>query len=722
MAKGYSFIDISRPTSPSASAVAGGSLTASTTYYYRVMKVSASANANYFNGKSQMSDQFSVTTDNTNKTARITFTCPYITNQSYRIWRSTSSTAIGTTYLGHIAFYPTDNIYNSSGTVTFDDNGSYTLAGNNFAEINDQAHGILSLSGSVVGDQFSIVDLYNADVSNGWGVIIKLDINTYKVNCLLDGHSVMYWTDSNKVIIFADGVGFWSNSTFNFGLISGSDRTYAGCEIIVTSNWLTTFSFGTLTAYRTIFKYISPPIMGNIGLGLTSANVSSGTVTNCQVDNFRGFIPSASCTYNNLIMSRFDNAFDGSSATFNNVKMLSGSRIWQIAGGNTNVVGRGIFSSGTYAVLVSGSNSTSSLSTINSIIDISIFVNSSSTGFRWYDKFSYNITAVDVSGTGINTPNIKVYDKDSTLLFNVNGNSSGVIAEQIITRKYNEVSGMSVLSDNVRGPFTVVVSKAGYQSYTEVFTPSSSIDITKSVVLKLTTISFSGLSAGSTVQIYDVKTSAELYKNTVAGTTLSYTYSGAVGDSIRIRIRKAGYIPYETTGTISDTGIALIVNQTVDTIYVANAIDGSTVTEFSLTEGVTGIFLNTPSNITTGQRIYNGYMYQISTTTFIDDQAYLMTAQTSWSYVLDNSLLLKNTTANTLYINGSNINNIAQTGAVINTTGGTININGYFPFNSSADVGTAVWEKQTSTMTTTGSAGEKVASKLSTKNDVQVLY
>lgn len=485
MAKGYSFTDISKPTSPSASAVSGGSLNANTTYYYRVMKVSASATTVYFNGKSQVSDQFSVTTDSVNKKARITFTCPYVSGQSYRIWRSTSPTAIGSTYLGCISFYPTDNLYNSSGTVTFDDDGTYAISGSNFCETSDQAHGTLTLSGSTSSDKFSIVDLYNADVANGWGVIQKLDVNTYKVNCFLVGHTSMYWEDKLKTIILADGANIaQAGVNFTFGAISGSNYTSQGCEIIVTSNWLTSISFPNLYAYRTIFKYIFPQIPDPGQLGLTGGGFSAGIVQDCQVDRWRNFAPSAGCTVKNFVMSRFDNAFSNGSATFNSVRMLSGSRIWQISGGNQNIVGRGIYSESTYAVLVIGANSTSSLSTIDSIISQSISINSSSTGFKWYDKFSYNLKILDSSGNGVSGVNVKVYDKDNAVVADVNSDSNGDIAEQFITRRYFEVSGTSLLPENNRNPFTIVVSKNGYETYTEKLTYSSSLAVVKTLCLK----------------------------------------------------------------------------------------------------------------------------------------------------------------------------------------------------------------------------------------------
>lgn len=487
MAKGYTFLDIAKPTSPSAVAVAGGSLLANTTYYYRVMKVSPSASGGYYYGKSQMSDQFSVATTSVNKTARITFSCPINAGYQYRVWRSTSPTAIGSTYLGCLTLYPTDNLNNSGGTVSFDDNGSATVVGNTFAEINDQAHGILTLSGSTVSDKFSIIDLYNADVANGWGVIQKLDVNTYKVNCALKGHTGLYWEDKLKTIIFADWVDFnYTNSVFTFGAISGSNYTSQGCEIIITSSWLTQITFPTLYAYRTIFKYIYPVGIDDGNLGLTSAGFNAGVVQDCQVDRFRNFYPygGANCLMKNFTMSRFDNAFGNYSATFNNVRMLGGSRIWQISGGNKNIVARGVYSESTYAVLVIGSNSTSSLSTINSQISLAILVNSASTGFRWYDKFSYALKVLSEAGVGISGVSLKIYDKDNALIVDATSDANGDFAEQIITRRFFEVNNMTVLPENNRNPFTIVVSKDGLETYQEVISYSSSLEVIKTLTLK----------------------------------------------------------------------------------------------------------------------------------------------------------------------------------------------------------------------------------------------
>ena len=192
-----------------------------------------------------------------------------------------------------------------------------------------------------------------------------------------------------------------------------------------------------------------------------------------------------------------------------------------------------------------------------------------------------------------------------------------------------------------------------------------------------TNISLTNIVNGSAVQVYDVTTSTELYKG-VPGTSLTLPITWTTNHSIRIRVREKTYLAYEFTGTLTSTGLSLPVAQVADAVYSTNNIDGSTVTEFSLVEGVIAVYVNDPDNKTTAQRLYNWYKYAISTTTFIDDQPNHINAQTAYSYVMDDSILIFNAKSTTLWITGANINNVSNTGQVIDNAGGPVNINGYF--------------------------------------------
>lgn len=488
-AKGYTFTDISQPTGCSASAVSGGSLNANTTYYYRIYKVATASSGNTWMGKSLPSDEFSVTTTSTNKTARITFTCPN-ESRSYRIFRATSSGGMINGYYPCIAFYPSDTLYNSGGTVTFDDTG-YAVGGNNYMETIDNAHGRLVLSGSTSSDKFSIVDLYNADVAAGWGVIQRLDVNTYKVNCYLVGHTGLYWYDVDKIIIFSDAVDFnYTNSVLQFGYkASGTYRTKQGCTIVITSSWGSTITFPTLYAYQTIFKYVFPFSTSN--LGLTGGGFSAGELIDVQIDRWRNFFPygGALCTLRGVVYSRGDNCFNTYGASFTNINVYDGSRVWQTRG-NSVITGRGVYISGIYAILWIGLNNTVNLIDCEITSDASFGgnVNSTATGSVIYDKLSLNMNIVDENGDPIEGALIQVYCSDNPLIDPVivetTTDSNGDIDEQFLTRRYRTVTGVIQSSITNLSPFTYVISKDGYETYTEIVDYTVSKPIIKTICLK----------------------------------------------------------------------------------------------------------------------------------------------------------------------------------------------------------------------------------------------
>jgi hypothetical protein len=80
---------------------------------------------------------------------------------------------------------------------------------------------------------------------------------------------------------------------------------------------------------------------------------------------------------------------------------------------------------------------------------------------------------------------------------------------------------------------------------------------------------------GSSVQVYNVTTSTEIYAATnIAGTSWSLSYtppaSFDVGDSVRVRIRKAGYEPIEATAIVGSTGWSVFGDQIADSRYSAS--------------------------------------------------------------------------------------------------------------------------------------------------------
>ncbi len=174
----------------------------------------------------------------------------------------------------------------------------------------------------------------------------------------------------------------------------------------------------------------------------------------------------------------------------------------------------------------------------------------------------------------------------------------------------------------------------------------------------ITSISLTGVVVGSQVQIYDVTTTTELSNATAATSTpsIAFTHTGT-DHAIRVRVRKKDYNTLETTGTVTSNGLAVTINQVVDAIYNAIGIDGSTITECSLSGGTLLIYISAAGGLTSGQRIYAWYKYILATSTYIGLQPDDITAQTSTKFILNGGLKIKNQNVGIpLNITGANIN------------------------------------------------------------------
>lgn len=155
----------------------------------------------------------------------------------------------------------------------------------------------------------------------------------------------------------------------------------------------------------------------------------------------------------------------------------------------------------------------------------------------------------------------------------------------------------------------------------------------------------------------------EMYNNQPgAVNNVSISYESGANESANIRVRVIavnGTVNSEkwqqTTLTASTDNVSVSVTQESNAIYVDNNVDGSTVTEASISSGGIDINVNDSDNSTTFQRIYNWYQYYLSTESGIRDSSDLIIAETQTSYIFDNEIEIKNTkTGSPLTIQGAN--------------------------------------------------------------------
>ena len=196
-------------------------------------------------------------------------------------------------------------------------------------------------------------------------------------------------------------------------------------------------------------------------------------------------------------------------------------------------------------------------------------------------------------------------------------------------------------------------------------------------------INVSGIVAGSRIQVYDLTNSTELANEIVAGTTFTLPKVYVSDLSLRLRLTNVNglvaYEWYEVNGNFTTTGASFLANQQIDTVYGTNGVDGSTVSECSISGTIVRVYVDDPDNTTTAQRIYNWYQYMLFSEAGIRDQSGdYINATDSTHYVFDDSMkIINQDLVNPLNITGANI--IPESGAATNvfdlTNGASIALN-----------------------------------------------
>ena len=226
-----------------------------------------------------------------------------------------------------------------------------------------------------------------------------------------------------------------------------------------------------------------------------------------------------------------------------------------------------------------------------------------------------------------------------TLIYGVAGSythSFGVCTLQFSTAgtydfTASSFNGTVTLTNTSGGAVTVKI----LPSVTYVNTgPNITIDnsVTVSIVV-------SGLVAGSGLRINNSTDNVLIYDGTVAGTSHSESLTYTADKALDIRITKTGYLPFQTLTTLSIGGANVTANQQVDTTYVTNAIDGSTVPEFSADYPNILVDIDDPDGIGYIKRFYAWFRYTENTP---DGRAYFfggVTAYDTVNYVINSAIV-----------------------------------------------------------------------------------
>lgn len=249
-------------------------------------------------------------------------------------------------------------------------------------------------------------------------------------------------------------------------------------------------------------------------------------------------------------------------------------------------------------------------------------------------------------------------------------------------------------------------------SYTVVFTGSGAIsgaytDAAGTHVL----ITAPALVSGSRVQVYDVTAGGEIYNGVLASDGLALATTFASAHTIRLRADHATKLPLQTAGVLSATGLTFLDVQIDDTVYTGNAVDGSTITEFSADGPNIQVDINDLDGITSVQRLYAWMQYYQTTAPGIASGFFgAMSAADAANYVIDQTLVdlkLDNVNASPLRVVGGYLSR-KDGSTIIATTSNSIQMDpgrAYMPGGSvsatvdPAAVSAAVWSAGSRTLT-----------------------
>jgi hypothetical protein len=227
-------------------------------------------------------------------------------------------------------------------------------------------------------------------------------------------------------------------------------------------------------------------------------------------------------------------------------------------------------------------------------------------------------------------------------------------------------------------------------AYTLTAGGSSTIPITHNAGV-FTTVSVTGILAGTRVRLYNASTATELY-NGVPGTALTLNAAWTTDQTLQLRATLLGRLPYASSGLLTSAGASFQLAQATDAVYVANAVDGSLVTEFSADYPHVYVDVSDPDGVTTVQRLYAWLQYIQTTSTGIQNFFNGITASDAVNYVINTAtvnLLLFNLSAAPVKFTGAYLIR-DDSATIIAATSGSIQMDpsrAYFPAgNVRADV------------------------------------
>ncbi len=184
----------------------------------------------------------------------------------------------------------------------------------------------------------------------------------------------------------------------------------------------------------------------------------------------------------------------------------------------------------------------------------------------------------------------------------------------------------------------------GSATFTRIGSETSTLPITYSSGTGVFgNITVAGLIANSRVYINNTTDNIEIYNDVVVGTSVSIPVTWTADKALDLRVTNVSgitaYLPYQSAGTLTSGMASFTASQALDTVYNTNAIDGSTVTEFTADYPNIEVDINDGDGVTSVKRIYASFQYMMHSSQGIVYFFNGITAQDTLNYQVNTNIV-----------------------------------------------------------------------------------
>jgi len=315
-------------------------------------------------------------------------------------------------------------------------------------------------------------DIYQADVSNGWGVVHKQNDDQYFFEASLtigDGSNSTYFVDTSKQITFADfndvnipDIYITQNAYFRLGTQEYGDITHSGCHI---SSLASAYSHVIIQSEVPIYIYSSSFDALSDSCYYAFIQIDDETniseFRNCLFRN-KVYIYKGKLLLHNVIIENADDGLRSKIADADNVILQKGVNGFFFAFySGTSVVRNVKIQNFTYDFRLY-LTPTDNVYAIDTECSWNLYWHWWAQG-KLYRQYSFNLKVVDEDGNPIPDAMVKVWNKNNDLVIEETTDINGQIPEQILTYGYyDNAHGNTPIKET---PHRIEISKNGYQTY-----------------------------------------------------------------------------------------------------------------------------------------------------------------------------------------------------------------------------------------------------------------